>query len=713
MNEYLPTAVQIPLGYTDKLQLCALVNADCWLTIGQFNLPSDWATLISWLSSQGWVSTFASMGRKIYLEEGNEAWNSAAAGGLWSGGGNTYGHFLGPNMAAAKAASGYNSSVIELVGDNGLAGGVGSYSWEHDVLTVAQQTPNGLPDVMDQAAYTLDNLTSYNTSGSNISTTGAPFLDEWAEITNLNTHTLPSNPSTSVYNNCLYGQTTFGVSCAIYEANNGSGGGAAISQLQFDQAAASVGEALYTTENFLLMRRDGEVTGPINTFQLSQDYFSYSCFFGTGCISGVVAPIWGIERYMACGPGQLATCTDIDRPVSIALQIINSAIGSNNNLMSITQTGTPTFIYLGGQPWQVGSNTIAPNLAVPYVNCFTYSDGNGNWTTICFNNNLTTAETVTLTGAGAPTGAVQQTTFPGPSNVITDHNENTYLGTSSSAPVVSIPTPATTSGTTYAIPPASFIALTYSSSGASAPVSTAATPSFTIPSGTYSTAQTVAISDATAGATIYYTTNGTTPTTSSTKYTAPITVSSSETLEAIAVENGYTSSAVAAVTYSIGAVTPTFSLSVSSASLTISRSQSGTVTLSITPQNGFNSATTFRCSGLPVGVTCTFSPAGVTPSGAPVATAITISASSTVMASRRYSLPMLPGATLAIAWCCIAWRKWGQSQLLFMLVAVAVLGGALFSGCGTLTPKPTTFSVTIIATGGTVRQTVPLSVTIQ
>ena len=78
-----------------------------------------------------------------------------------------------------------------------------------------------------------------------------------------------------------------------------------------------------------------------------------------------------------------------------------------------------------------------------------------------------------------------------------------------------------------------------------------ATPTFSLGAGTYTSAQSVAISDATSGATIYYTTNGTTPTTSSTRYTGPITVSSTETLEAIAVATGDTNSAVASATYTI------------------------------------------------------------------------------------------------------------------------------------------------------------------
>jgi hypothetical protein len=88
----------------------------------------------------------------------------------------------------------------------------------------------------------------------------------------------------------------------------------------------------------------------------------------------------------------------------------------------------------------------------------------------------------------------------------------------------------------------------------------AATPTFSPARGTFNAPQTAAISSTTPGATVYYTTNGTTPTTNSTKYTGPIKVAMTQTLEAIAVETGYSSSTVATAKYTLVAATPTFSL---------------------------------------------------------------------------------------------------------------------------------------------------------
>jgi hypothetical protein len=79
-----------------------------------------------------------------------------------------------------------------------------------------------------------------------------------------------------------------------------------------------------------------------------------------------------------------------------------------------------------------------------------------------------------------------------------------------------------------------------------------AAPTFSVPAGSYTSSQTVSIS-APAGASIYYTTNGKPPTTTSTLYTGPITVSSSEYVQAVAVESGYTDSYVAGANYSIAA----------------------------------------------------------------------------------------------------------------------------------------------------------------
>jgi transcriptional regulator CtsR/regulation of enolase protein 1 (concanavalin A-like superfamily) len=79
----------------------------------------------------------------------------------------------------------------------------------------------------------------------------------------------------------------------------------------------------------------------------------------------------------------------------------------------------------------------------------------------------------------------------------------------------------------------------------------AATPTFSPVGGTYSATQSVTISDTSSGVSIYYTTNGSTPTTASTLYTGPISVSTTTTIKAVAAGSGWTTSAVGSATYTV------------------------------------------------------------------------------------------------------------------------------------------------------------------
>lgn len=71
---------------------------------------------------------------------------------------------------------------------------------------------------------------------------------------------------------------------------------------------------------------------------------------------------------------------------------------------------------------------------------------------------------------------------------------------------------------------------------------TVATPAANVASGSYGGSQTVTLASSTSGASIYYTTDGTPPSTASLLYSGPITIDRTGTLRAIAVKSGYTNS---------------------------------------------------------------------------------------------------------------------------------------------------------------------------
>ena len=91
------------------------------------------------------------------------------------------------------------------------------------------------------------------------------------------------------------------------------------------------------------------------------------------------------------------------------------------------------------------------------------------------------------------------------------------------------------------------ITITYIMPGANP---TCAAPAFSPAAGTYTQPQSVTITCATEGATIYYTTNGDNPTVNSTVYAEPISVSTDMTIKAMATASGYDNSSIATAEYS-------------------------------------------------------------------------------------------------------------------------------------------------------------------
>jgi hypothetical protein len=570
-SQYVSYVQGSPIGYDDFLQLANVVGADAWISVGITNQPADWTTLINWLNTSGWISTFAASGHKIYLEDGNEPWNTGAVATMVDGEGIAYGGVLGPNMAAAKAASGYNSSVVKLVGDSWTAPfqGYSSFGWLANTMQAAgctTGTRTNCPDFVTNAPYTLSYLNNFDTTGANVSPTGAPFLDEWAEISNIDSVSAPPSDwlyaSGSINVNTAYGISTYNIPMATYESNISLTNGNTVTQTQLNQIASSVGEGLAQGEHMLLQQRDAGVSGPINFFNLAQYYFNYNDTHPPA------VGMWGCMIALGTGPGQAVNSANYERPDCTVMDIINQAIGSNNNLIASTQSGTPTFSYPGGQPmagFAGTKNTILANASVPYVNAFAYANNaKTSWTVLAFNNNLTTSETVVLSGAGAPTGAVTKVLFPNSGNVITDHNEATYVGPSSLPLVVTYPAATATSGTSYTIPAASMIALTYNTSG----TPTASTPAFSPAPTVYFSTQSVTVTSS--GSLICYNTTGASIVIGggsscpggSTTYTGPITVASTETITAVAGGTGWADSSVGTGAYTITtppqAATPAF-----------------------------------------------------------------------------------------------------------------------------------------------------------
>lgn len=157
---------------------------------------------------------------------------------------------------------------------------------------------------------------------------------------------------------------------------------------------------------------------------------------------------------------------------------------------------------------------------------------------------------------------------------------------------------------------------------------------------------------------------------------------------------------------------PDFGLTTSPGSATIRPGGPGVFDITVTSENGFDSAVSFACSGAPSGYVCVFSPATVTPGGAAVSTSLSIGEDSAVASASPNSISgMLPGAAFACVLCCfVGFRKRRLSLLLLFAVALSGLGLAI-TGCGS-SMKTSSSKVTITATSGSLQHTATVTLNV-
>ena len=108
-------------------------------------------------------------------------------------------------------------------------------------------------------------------------------------------------------------------------------------------------------------------------------------------------------------------------------------------------------------------------------------------------------------------------------------------------------------------------------------------PTITPAGGTFTSPQTVTLTDSAGGVSFYYTMDGSTPTTSSTLYTAPFTVSASGWVQAIAAGGSYGPSPVASAFFAIQYPTTT---SLTASAKTVAAGGSVTLTATVAPKSG-------------------------------------------------------------------------------------------------------------------------------
>jgi uncharacterized repeat protein (TIGR03803 family) len=249
--------------------------------------------------------------------------------------------------------------------------------------------------------------------------------------------------------------------------------------------------------------------------------------------AGIISSIAGTGTAGYKGDGGQAIDAELNQPQGIAIDSTNHILIAdlnNNVIRKINPAGIITTVAGTGKAGYLGDGGKAISAELNQPNDVSV-DGSGNLYIADFNNNVVRKVSAlgvitTIAGNGkmgfsGDGQAAPDAELNGPGEARLDSKDNLYIADAANNRIRKVTYPNT------------------------------AAPKFSVPAGTYKTAQSVTLSSATSGAVIYYTTNGASPTSASTKFTTAIKVSATETIKAIAIAPGYDPSAITSATYTI------------------------------------------------------------------------------------------------------------------------------------------------------------------
>ena len=550
------------LSLEDYLIICQAIGAEPYLEVPVTFSTADASGLIDFLAgstnttygarrsalgqTQPWTSVF----NTIHLSFCNECWNSIFGGQnlayrASAPAGQTlydYSTVAKGIFAAMRADPNYSSSSFDLV--------MNAWTAVNSGMDAAIQRVS--PDSIEVGDYMYGIVSDFSTD-SMLWT--AAMVEPWDTVVDASD---PSNFYQSVHdyqaqNTCgPYGNSACTVN--IYEWGQGTQGGS-IDQQHLDYITAGAGQGVISALQALL---NIQFYGIVN-----QSYFALAGYENNGPNSEY-AKLWG-------NTVDMGGATNNVRPQFLTLSLINQSIIGPMYSCPIANDATFNFTGESNNGSAIPPGSLALN-NLPLVYAFCFENGS-NRSIVLINTDLTNTHSLAFAGTDGPTGSVIVRQYAPPA--LNSLNEAPTGQSSYATPAtVAISTFAVPNPSSFSLPPHSVTALDY---GVVLPG-----PSFSLPAGTYPVNENISLSDPVAGTTIYYTTDGSTPTTNSTVYQSPISVSSSETISAIAASSTSISS-VSTAHYTVFPTPATPLLSISSGTysygqtVSISDSTSGAV----------------------------------------------------------------------------------------------------------------------------------------